>query len=331
VVLLSIVSASRAAEIASRDVAAVSADGISPRDDKFLSVFQIVKFNNDMCSASDGNMGVCYTEAECTSKGGVATGKCASDFGVCCIFRANTCGATVAQPVSYIESVNYPASAPAGPCKYNIGKCDSGVCQYKILFEDVMLSAPAMGECTNDTLIISNLDPISTAVIPNPLCGVLSGHEIYVTVNATSVAPMFSFNHVSGIAKWKIKITQIQCSDSDNLADPGCLTWNTGTTGTLMSFNNQGGSGEMLNNHCYSHCIKYQSGLCDVSLSAADFMLGADDALTFGTLTSTGTEFGTMGSLMWNFTGPYVAPFCSGMDGTDMASGYTINYMLLPC
>jgi len=334
---LAVATTTNCAEIASRDlvadseVAALPADGVSQRDDKFLSVFQIVKFNNDMCSASDGNMGVCFTEAECSAKGGVATGACASSFGVCCVFKANVCGNTVAQKVSYIESPNYPAAAPAGPCKYNVGKCDAGVCQYKIIFEDVMLSDPDMGDCSNDTLIISNVDPVSTALVPNPLCGTLSGHEIYVMVNSTTVDPMFTFNHVSGIAKWKIKIMQTQCTDTDNLAPEQCLTYNTGTTGTIMSFNNQGGNGEMINNHCYSHCIKYQEGLCDVSLSAGDFNLGADDFLTFGGVVSTGTSFGTMGSLLWNFTGPYVAPFCSGADGTAMNSGYSISYMLLPC
>ena len=50
-----------------------------------LSVFQIVKFKNGACPASDGNMGTCFTEAECSSKGGTASGSCASGFGVCCI------------------------------------------------------------------------------------------------------------------------------------------------------------------------------------------------------------------------------------------------------
>ena len=40
-----------------------------------------------MCNATDGNMGVCYTEAECSAGGGVATGSCASAFGVCCVCK----------------------------------------------------------------------------------------------------------------------------------------------------------------------------------------------------------------------------------------------------
>lgn len=336
--LLCLVSLSLGAEIISReqavnafkDPAQESAAPQSSREDKFLSVFQIVKFNNEMCSASDGNMGVCFTEAECTAKGGVATGACAQTYGVCCVFKANSCGSTVSQLVSYIESPNYPSAAPSGNCKFNVGKCDAGVCQYKVQFEDVMLSAPAQGACSNDTLMITSLDAVSTAVVPTPLCGTMSGQEIYLSVNSTTTDPMFSFNIVSSAAKWRLKITQLACSDTENIAPPGCLTYNTGTTGTIMSFNNQNGNGEMLNDHKYSNCIKYQQGYCDVSLSATDFMVGAG-MLTFGNLAQTGSSFGTAGSLIYNFTGPYVIPFMSPSANAMMDSGYSISYLLLPC
>jgi len=337
--LLCLVPLSLGAEIVSRDHAlkAFADDAHEPvskassREDKFLSVFQIVTFNNEMCSASDGNMGVCFTEAECAAKGGVATGSCAEQYGVCCVFVANTCGGTVNQLISYVESPNYPAPAPTGMCKFNVGKCDAGVCQYKIQFEDVMIAPPAQGDCSNDTLMFSNIDPVSSNVVPTNLCGTLSGSEIYVTVNDTTVDPMISFNIASNSAKWRIKITQIACKDTAALAPPGCLTYSTGTSGTIMSFNNQGGNGELLNNAKYSHCIQYQNGFCDVSLAASDFMLGTDDMLAFGTNIQTGSTFGTAGSLLYNFTGPYVIPFMSGMDNTNMDSGYSISYLLLPC
>ena len=52
-----------------------------------LSIFQIVKFKNEACSADDGNTGVCFTEAECSAKRGVASGSCAAAFGVCCVCK----------------------------------------------------------------------------------------------------------------------------------------------------------------------------------------------------------------------------------------------------
>jgi len=309
-----------------------ASEGISEkRDEKFLSVFEIVKFNNDMCSASDGNMGVCYTEKECNKKGGVATGSCAKDYGVCCVFKANTCGETIGESVTYIESPNYPAAAPTGMCMFNVKKCDAKICQYKIDFTMAELAGPDLGECNNDTLIISNLDTVSTKVVPSPLCGTLTGQSIYVSVEDTTDDPKFTFNIESSNAKWRIKVQQIACK-SEDLAPDGCLTYDTAKSGTIMSFNNQGGNGELINNQKYAHCIMYQKGYCDIALVADDFMLGAgNDMINFGTSTWSGSVFGSAGSLVYNFTGPYVIPFMSGDDNAAMDSGYRINYLLLPC
>ena len=54
----------------------------------------------------------------------------------------------------------------------------------RFVFEDVMLSDPMMGDCTNDTLSFFNLDPPSTATVPAQLCGMLSGQESKKQINA---------------------------------------------------------------------------------------------------------------------------------------------------
>merc|ERR1719150_2956187 len=106
------------AAMAQEDTNLVSkdAEGVSEndREGKFFSVFQIVKFKNGMCTTSTGDAGTCYTEAECAAAGGTASGPCASSFGVCCMFVANTCGSTVNQNNSYIQSPNYPAASSTG-------------------------------------------------------------------------------------------------------------------------------------------------------------------------------------------------------------------------
>ena len=56
------------------------------RDDRVLSVFNVVTFPNSACGASNGYNGTCYTASECEAKGGTASGTCASSFGVCCVF-----------------------------------------------------------------------------------------------------------------------------------------------------------------------------------------------------------------------------------------------------
>ena len=40
-----------------------------------------------------------------------------------------------------------------------------------------MLSAPMMGDCTNDTMMFSGLDSVSQNTVPPTLCGDLTGHE----------------------------------------------------------------------------------------------------------------------------------------------------------
>lgn len=50
----------------------------------------LFRFPNDPCVASGSRNGTCYTEAECESKSGVASGSCAAGFGVCCICKIRT-------------------------------------------------------------------------------------------------------------------------------------------------------------------------------------------------------------------------------------------------
>ena len=77
-----------------------------------FSLFSVVSFPNDACtSQSDNSMqgkceqslpkiscflnkvrplsGVCYSQDDCSDKGGSADGNCANGFGVCCMIRYN--------------------------------------------------------------------------------------------------------------------------------------------------------------------------------------------------------------------------------------------------
>lgn len=204
-------------------------------------------------------------------------------------------------------------------------------------FEDVMVSDPAMGDCTNDTIMISGVDSPSMKVVPMVLCGGLTGQHMVVNVKDSNEGSKIVFNIVSAasMAKWRVKVIQLSCADHDLLAPPGCLTYSASETGTIQSYNYQAGNGEMINNQKFSHCIKYQDGFCDVALTSTKFDLGAagdaGDSLTFGNNVQSGTEFGSGGSLNWNFTGPYVVTVCSDDMNTAMNMGYSIGYLLLPC
>merc|ERR1712079_868059 len=98
-----------------------------------------------------------------------------------------------------------------------------------------------------------------------------------------------------------IKVEQLSCADTDILAPAGCVTYSDATSGSITSFNNANGAGEMINNQKFCHCIKYQDGFCDVSLTASNFDLDSGDSLTFGNVVNTGSTFGTSMMLNWNF------------------------------
>ena len=85
------------------------------RAGKSLSVFNVVKFPNSVCGATNGFNGTCYTTSECTTLGGTASGTCASSFGVCCVFSIG-CGSSTSANNSYAIISSYSTSTDADPC-----------------------------------------------------------------------------------------------------------------------------------------------------------------------------------------------------------------------
>ena len=64
-------------------VYAENEDGDGTRKGKILNLFSIIRFPNSVC-AGDALNGTCYAAEECSSRGGVQSGTCASGYGVCC-------------------------------------------------------------------------------------------------------------------------------------------------------------------------------------------------------------------------------------------------------
>merc|ERR1711983_501079 len=85
---------------------------------KTLPIFQVVRFPNDACTVSGGSKnGTCYTTEECSNKGGVNAGSCASGFGVCCTFTLG-CGSTTSENCTSFDS----------PSTVN-GECTAQICR----------------------------------------------------------------------------------------------------------------------------------------------------------------------------------------------------------
>ena len=101
----------------------------SERDGK-QSIFQVVRFPNEVCASSSGVNGTCYTASECTSRGGSASGSCASSFGVCCVFTLS-CGATTSENNTYATITTFSTTTDSDPCTYTYCKSSTDICKLR--------------------------------------------------------------------------------------------------------------------------------------------------------------------------------------------------------
>ena len=155
---------------------------------KVLSVFNVVKFPNDVCAATNGFNGTCYTSSECKTLGGTASGTCASSFGVCCVFSI-ACGGSSSANNSYAIISSYSTSTDSDPCTYTFCPTNSDVCKLRIDFDTMVLSPPGgltspavfgdsigVGDCSVDTLMVTN----PGGSVPPTICGYNTGQHMFV-------------------------------------------------------------------------------------------------------------------------------------------------------
>jgi len=325
------------------------------RQEKLFSVFNIIKFNNDVCMTTDGLYGTCYTEAECTKLGGVAMGSCASSFGVCCQDMVDNCAATtrtITMNNTYIASAGFPLGVSDGTAacatarssadiKYTI-KPPSNTVQMRVDFINFESKGPMMGACTNDSISITGIDDVSMKVLPSNLCGTLTGQHLYLsTKDSTSISITVKLAEIDA-QRWQILLRFYEADQTALLAPRGCLQYFRETSGVVESMN-YGMSTistmpELLNDHAYAICIMQQDKYCDISLTSSDWMLGgttgsctsADDLLVIGTTSYCGSTFG---SAQLNYTGQaiYNWSWKTAEMNTAMNDGFSLSYLLLPC
>ena len=154
-----------------------------------------------------------------------------------------------------------------------------------------------MGDCNNDTMMITGADAVTMKTLPTNLCGTLTGSHLYLSVkDVDSVTLTITLTSIAS-QKWKILMRQFDSSQTDYLAPRGCLQFYKETAGTLMSFNYNDGMGELLNNHMYSMCIDQNDLYCDIAVSENGFALGGSsgscsDSITLGTTQFCGSSLG---------------------------------------
>ena len=154
-----------------------------------------------------------------------------------------------------------------------------------------------MGDCTNDTLLITGADPVTHKHLPTNLCGIHHGQHLYLSVKqSTGVQITINLANVH-TQKWKVLVRQYDSSQTDLLAPRGCLQYHRDDMGRISNFNGGHGTAEMLNNHMYSICIAQKDDYCDVALTQHSFDLpgtsgACSDSLAFGFNVVCGTSLG---------------------------------------
>jgi len=230
-----------------------------PRKEKMFSLFSVVTFPNNQCTAkSDKTMyGTCFTSSECTSKGGTIDGNCAAGFGVCCTFTVSSCGSSVSHNCTYVQNPSYPTTyTTTGTCAFSVKPVSSDICQLRLDFTNFDIVETTVGVCT-DSLTIAG----PTGRNPMDLCGTLTGMHVYVEQGRSTTATTLTFTtaSTSGIT-WKAKVSQIECSSLAR-GDPDCNQYITGASGTVNSYN---WPTIQLASKTANICIRRELGYCGI-------------------------------------------------------------------
>jgi len=303
-------------------------DGEGLRSSKSFSLFSVVQFPNDECVvASDNTMnGICRSADECGGSNGIASGNCASGFGVCCYNRIEgAAGSTsdITQNGTYIQNPAFPtAVTTAGVFTYRVMPSNSaGICQLRIDFEDVELTQPVQGACAAVDRIT-----ITGGAQPNPpvVCGHLDGQHIYVSTGKQSTAATIVLTKV-GVANshWKIRTREIECS-SEVLPPDGCTQYYTGTSGVIKSFNADAPAPMTIFADSYKICMRQEDGRCTMDLSETRPEAVPNSYLLDGVATAS-TACAAAGTCLIIDGAPYGGSVFSAVNGDVISGVVTAN------
>jgi len=270
------------------------------REDRQFSLFNVIKFPNDLCLGSGSLNGTCYTATECTSLGGTSSGSCASGFGVCCVFSL-ACGGSTSANTSYAIINSFNTATDTDPCTYKFCKTNDDVCKLRIDYETMVLTSPStdstafqnggnFGRCDTDTLTVL----VPGSVSPPVICGYNTGQHMWVPAVDSCVTLNIDIDTASTATtrSWTISVTQYECG---NLMAPeeNCLQYHTATTGNFATFNWDTSKTTNLRTELttqfhladqyYSICIRRSRGYCSVCYSPQILHAGAAiTATSFG-------------------------------------------------
>eukprot|EP00096_Caligus_rogercresseyi_P008085 TRINITY_DN2640_c0_g1_i1.p1 TRINITY_DN2640_c0_g1~~TRINITY_DN2640_c0_g1_i1.p1 ORF type:complete len:359 (-),score=3.86 TRINITY_DN2640_c0_g1_i1:476-1552(-) len=298
-----------------------------PREERIIGLFNIVTFGNVECT---GHNGVCFAIDECTNRGGISNGNCASGFGVCCVLSTSTCGSTVTRNVTFIQNPGFPTPITnAQNCEFTIRRLSSDICQLRLDFNTLRLAEPADSVCgKSGTMGANSGDKITVkgGLGFNPpgnggLCGSnLDGQHMYVEFGASdTIMWSAAIGSDTGVSRtWNIKTSQIPCN-SNFKAPMGCVQYFTGPMGTISSYNRAGMRAPA--GSIYQNCIRREEGKCSIEYMSNFFKLGVPRSTT-GVPVSQSSECTNAGVTIPNAIGASTNTFCleifNGNDGQTM-------------
>jgi len=259
-------------------------NGNIKRAKKGLGIFSVVRFPNSACYGTNSLNGTCYTSEECTNKGGLSVGACASSFGVCCTFQPG-CGSTTSENCTYHTVTSFSTTTNTSPCTYTVCPASTSVCKLRLDLMTFTINGPytvvtainanidadpRVGDCTTDSFTVTNPGGTSAPVI----CGKNDGQHMYV--DASTLCNKLHFNidtNTVATRSWNVKVTQLECTQDNT--DHECLQFLTGLSGTFASFNFDTSSTTVtpsktmyqLNDQYYSVCFRRESGYCGLCFS----------------------------------------------------------------
>jgi len=257
------------------------------RSGKVFSLFSVVQFPNLACTTTSGTYtnGTCFTSSECTSKGGSVQGNCAAGFGVCCVFSVSASGTTISQNCTYIVNPSYPSTyvptTTPSTLTYTIAKCQDDICRIRLDYDTFVLTAPEAGtagtegQCKTDRLTFTTTDK---TIVPTTgatgqygnypyLCGTNTGLHSYLDLSPTSGdTATLTFTISDSVSnQFKIKVSQLSCSEDYVAQQQNCFQYFTGITGTVSSYNYAGS--QMLAATQFTHCIRQEQDHCCIQWS----------------------------------------------------------------
>lgn len=210
-------------------------------------------------------------------------GNCASGFGVCCVFSSSTCGSTISENCTYITNPGYPNTySTTGSCEFTVEKSSSEICQLRLDFITLALNIMPtntigknsnFGCCGSSCATLNIVTTIATdsftakgqtGVNPPIICGINSGHHMYVETGtlSTDTSTLTFYLGNTGSRQWNIKVQQISCTA--NWRRPAhCVQYYTGISNNVKSFGHA--SGQLLQRQNYNACIRQELGYCSTT------------------------------------------------------------------